>query len=577
MDTDKDKTPQVETPEGDKFVEEDGQGTLFEKPPRRSIVVSSPVFEKRNLLRSAVSGLAIVGEVFHYLREELELLQEKGSPVLSREARGRLDQLSKIATEVIPPLEKSLQDLGDLHLADLGDPAPEGKGDSSPEGWGDPDLDRLQFVLQDIPVDKLREMNKDIREIAENLSILLGGLENYYRVEVDPRTGERILVEFKGAIQTPPPQRESTNALEELRKIAKSPHPDKIQIPKDLMETQVHSVGDTLQYIKDPGLREGIRKRQEKGELLAGTLEGLSGGGAYLKSFTIALAQTLNEQSKYYKTEEDLSGVPKDLIPDIFGEGVEVQRKDSPSLPVKVRKDGGIDLQREPRQFPYILVSYEELARKMKGEGKSPGGTDISYIRDYISDLSGKQYLLSNGKDPRTGNLIVIGVPFLVKELIIYRGKEGQSLKEVGCLLRLSPQFSKSVRKYTLLRADTIQRIGGGRQKDITMNLLDLLLYVRGTERGEESLWRKDKESLLAQIATSKRYTRQKAEMERDFQEAVQKVKDSLLIQDYREERSPSGLVSVFKFNPNYSKKDREDTAPPDVQDTSTQDSSPQS
>ena len=72
MDTDKDKTPQVETPEGDKFVEEDGQGTLFEKPPRRSIVVSSPVFEKRNLLRSAVSGLAIVGEVFHYLREELE-------------------------------------------------------------------------------------------------------------------------------------------------------------------------------------------------------------------------------------------------------------------------------------------------------------------------------------------------------------------------------------------------------------------------------------------------------------------------------------------------------------------------
>ena len=569
MDTDKDKTPQVETPEGDKFVEEDGQGTLFEKPPRRSIVVSSPVFEKRNLLRSAVSGLAIVGEVFHYLREELELLQEKGSPVLSREARGRLDQLSKIATEVIPPLEKSLQDLGDLHLADLGDPTPEGKGDSSPEGWGAPDLDRLQFVLQDIPVDKLREMNKDIREIAENLSILLGGLENYYRVEVDPRTGERILVEFKGAIQTPPdtPPTSSENALRELKKIAKSTHPDKIQIPKDLMETQIHSVGDTLQYIKDPRTKEHIQKLQEKGKLLAGTLEGLSGGGAYLKSFTIALAQTLNEQSKYYKTEEDLSGVPKDLIPDIFGTGVEVQRKD-PLLPVKIRKDGGIDLQRESRKFPYILVSYEDITRKMKGEGKVIGGRDIDYSRDYISDLSGKQYLLANG------NGAIIGVPFLVKELTIYREKDG---KEVGCLLRLSPQFSKSVRKYTLLRADTIQRIGGGRQKDITMNLLDLLLYVRGTERGEESLWRKDKESLLAQIATSKRYTRQKAEMERDFQEAVQKIKDSLLILDYREDRSPSGLVSVFKFNPNYSKKDREDTAPPDVQDTSTQDSSPQS
>ena len=562
MDTEKDKTPQVETPETGDFVEEDGQGTLFKRPPYRTIEVSSPVFEKRNLLRNAVTGISVVGSVFAWLLEDLKLLKEKGSPVLRREAVDRLDKLNQIATEVIPTLEESLKDWGDLKIADLGEDTTE---------------EKLQELLQDTPVEKLRKINGDIQEIAELLSVILGDIDKAYRVEVDPRTGERILIEFKGAIQTPP-QRESTNALEELRKISKSTHPDKIQIPKDLMETQVHSAGDTLQYIKDPKVKEGIRKRQEKGELLAGTLEGLSGGGAYLKSFTIALSQTLNEQSKYYKTEEDLSGVPKDLIPDIFGEGVEVQRKDSPSLPVKVRKDGGgIDLQRENRKFPYILVSYEELARKMKGEGKSPGGTDISYIRDYISDLSGKQYLLSNGTDPRTGNLIVIGVPFLVKELIIYRGKEGQSLKEVGCLLRLSPQFSKSVRKYTLLRADTIQRIGGGRQKDITMNLLDLLLYVRGTERGEESLWRKDKESLLAQIATSKRYVRQKAEMERDFQEAVQKVKDSLLILDYREERSPSGLVSVFKFNPNYSKKDREDTAPPDVQDTSTQDSSPQS
>ena len=562
MDTEKDKTPQVETPETGDFVEEDGQGTLFKRPPYRTIEVSSPVFEKRNLLRNAVTGISVVGSVFAWLLEDLKLLKEKGSPVLRREAVDRLDKLNQIATEVIPTLEESLKDWGDLKIADLGEDTTE---------------EKLRELLQDTPVEKLRKINGDIQEIAELLSVILGDIDKAYRVEVDPRTGERILIEFKGAIQTPP-QRESTNALEELRKISKSTHPDKIQIPKDLMETQVHSAGDTLQYIKDPKVKEGIRKRQEKGELLAGTLEGLSGGGAYLKSFTIALSQTLNEQSKYYKTEEDLSGVPKDLIPDIFGEGVEVQRKDSPSLPVKVRKDGGgIDLQRENRKFPYILVSYEELARKMKGEGKSPGGTDISYIRDYISDLSGKQYLLSNGTDPRTGNLIVIGVPFLVKELIIYRGKEGQSLKEVGCLLRLSPQFSKSVRKYTLLRADTIQRIGGGRQKDITMNLLDLLLYVRGTERGEESLWRKDKESLLAQIATSKRYVRQKAEMERDFQEAVQKVKDSLLILDYREERSPSGLVSVFKFNPNYSKKDREDTAPPDVQDTSTQDSSPQS
>ena len=103
------------------------------------------------------------------------------------------------------------------------------------------------------------------------------------------------------------------------------------------------------------------------------------------------------------------------------------------------------------------------------------------------------------------------------------------------------------------------------------MNLLDLLLYVRGTERGEEAVWRKDKESLLAQIATSKRYVRQKAEMERDFQEAVQKAKDALLILDYREYNSYSGVVSEFRFNPNYSKKDTEETTPPDVQDRTSQ------
>ena len=512
------------------------------------IEVHSPYFEKQQQLQKAVSGVSLIGAVFSFLLEDLNLLKDKGSPLLSREATERLGKLEILSTTILPKLEENLKELGELKIADLG----EDTTDST---------ERLREALKDTSLEKLRKMNSDIRDIAEYLSLLLGDLEKYYRVEIDPRTGERILVEFKGERQTPSGS-PSENALRELNKIAKSPHPEKIQIPKDLMETQLHSVGDTLQYIKDPQTKEHIQKLQDKGKLLAGTLEGLSGGGAYLKSFTIALAQTLNEQSKYYKTEEDLSGIPKDLIPDIFGEGVEVQRKDSPSLPVKVRKDKGIDLQKESRKHPYILVSYEDLASKMRGEGKKRGGKDSEYIQDYISDLSGKQYLLANG------NGAIIGVPFIVKELTIYREKDG---KEVGCLLRLSPQFSKSVRKYTLLRSDTIQRIGGGRQRDITMNLLDLLLYVRGTERGAEAVWRKDKESLLAQIATSKRYVRQKAERERDFQEAIQKAKDSLLILEYREYKTYSGVVSEFRFNPDYSKRDREETAPPEVQDPTPQ------
>ena len=362
---------------------------------------------------------------------------------------------------------------------------------------------------------------------------------------------EKLLQELK--TQTPPETIDK--AWRELQSISKKPHPENIRISKDLIDTQTHSVGDTLEYIQDPKVKADILKKQAEGKLLAGTLEGLSGGSAYLKSFTIALAHTLNEQSKYYKTEEDYSGVPRDLIPDIFGEDVEIQKE--ASLPVKIKRGERIEIRQEKRKFPYILVSYEDLASKMRGKGKKRGGKDSEYIREYIESLSGKVYLLDKGKDSR-GKQILVGVPFLVRELYIYR--EG---REVGCLLRLNPQFSKTIRGYTSLRADTIQLIGGGRQKDITMSLLDLLLYVRGTDRGY--IWRKNKDSLLSQIATSKRYLRQKGEREVDFREAVQKCKDSGLITDYQEEKSTTGeTISVFRFNPYYSKRETADVQRPE-------------
>lgn len=362
----------------------------------------------------------------------------------------------------------------------------------------------------------------------------------------DKKTGEEILS------QTTPETIDK--AWRELQSISKKPRPENIRISKDLIDTQTHSVGDTLEYIKDPKVKADILKKQAEGKLLAGTLEGLSGGSAYLKSFTIALAHTLNEQSKYYKTEEDYSGVPRDLIPDIFGEDVEIQKE--ASLPVKIQRGERIEIRQEKRKFPYILVSYEDLASKMRGKGKKRGGKDSEYIREYIESLSGKVYLLDKGKDSR-GKQILVGVPFLVRELYIYR--EG---REVGCLLRLNPQFSKTIRGYTSLRADTIQLIGGGRQKDITMSLLDLLLYVRGTDRGYT--WRKNKESLLSQIATSTIYKGRPKRREEDFREAVQKCKDSGLITDYKEEESTWGeKVSVFKFNPYYSKRETADVQTP--------------
>lgn len=400
-----------------------------------------------------------------------------------------------------------------------------------------------------LEIDSYPDRSRFLGTLERTLKLCLNLVEEYnklerekdldYKILKDPVSGERRVLQFKS-------QGSSQNALLELKKLSQRPGVSQIRIPKDLMETQTHSVGDTLEYITDPRKRDKIKKLQAEGRLLAGTLEGLSGGTAYLKSFTIALAQTLNEQSKYYKTEEDYSGVPTALIPDIFGEKVEVQKN---PVSILIRDKG----ETENRKIPYIIVSYEELASKMRGRGKKRGGKDAVQIREYIEDLSGKQYLLDGGRGA------ILGIPFLTKTMTIYREDTGE---EVGCLLSLSPQFSRTLRGYTGLRADTIQLIGGGRQKDITMSLLDLLLYVRGTDRG--NTWRKNKEELLSKIATSKRYQRQKGERERDFRTAIQKVKDSGLILDYREETSTSGeLVSVFAFNPNYSRSGGET---PDVQ-----------
>ena len=380
-------------------------------------------------------------------------------------------------------------------------------------------------------LDKLKHLYFDwCPKVFETLNFLLREKEKDYQILTDPVTGEKKVFKSIGG---------SANALQELKKLSQRPGISQIRIPKDLMETQTHSVGDTLKYITDPAKRDKIKKLQAKGKLLAGTMEGLSGGSAYLKSFTIALAQTLNEQSKYYKTEEDYSGVPKSLIPKLFTEKVELREE---SFTLRGREEVGGKL--DKRTNPYILVSYEDLASKMRGKGKKRGGKDAVQIREYIENLSGKEYILDGGKGA------YYGVKFLTKPISIYREDTGE---EVGCLLSLSPQFSKTLRGYTGLRADTIQLIGGGRQKDITMNLLGLLLYVRGTDK--KNTWKKNKEILLSQVATSKKYATHPKQREEDFREAIQKVKDSGLILDYREEKNASGeTISVFVYNPDYSK-----------------------
>lgn len=404
----------------------------------------------------------------------------------------------------------------------------------------------IRYLGETRPDTDLKEAKirfKDISDLRDKTLPLL--IETTFLFEIKEINGKERIIEYKSEDYPTT----ALEALKDLEKIGKSSKGRQINISKDLLDTMISSKGDTLSLIQqDQRLNEeqrektikNVQRLQKQGKLLRGTMEGLSGGKAYFKIFTIALAQTLNEQIKFYKTEESGSGLPLDLARKYIGQDVEL--KTEKSLPVfKKGYDG-----EEKRSIPYILISYEDLAKKMKGTNKVSGGKDSDYIRDYIDTLQNKEYLLSDGK----GGLI--GLPFIHREVSLYLEKNG---KEVGCILRLSPQFSKTCRGYSALRSDTIKRLGGGQQKDITMNLLDILIYTRGISSGgkdskEVGEFRKSKEDLLSAIATNKRYERSKQERERDFQEAVQKAKNSLIISKYREEQNSGGeTISVFTFS----------------------------
>jgi hypothetical protein len=323
-------------------------------------------------------------------------------------------------------------------------------------------------------------------------------------------------------------------------------------VPKDLMRGLALTEGDSLKYITDEGLLSDIRNLQERGELIAGTMEGLQGGGAYLKSITIALAATLNEQSEYFKTRESGAGA-RNVLKERFGDQVQIEwTKDIvPRTGSKLSKKHP---QEEPRAVPYVIIIYEDFADKLRKAGGKRGGKDAAGVRDYFKALAGKQYLLDGGRVK--GKRTLVGVAFCTIPATIMtisgRGKTARAT-EVGCILSLSPQFSATAQKYTYLGPDVLQRIGGAKQKDITMNLLTLLSYVRGTAE----VWKKNKSELLGVISSRETYKNNPSRGKKDFSVAVEKVKAAGLITDYRETGEGKETVSVFTFNPDYVPKEK--------------------
>lgn len=401
-------------------------------------------------------------------------------------------------------------------------------------------------------------------------------LQVFREIFPEEAQSEEILLQD---IKSKTPQ--DSSPLTELRKLSSLPSLEKISISKDLISSEFTSAGDVLEIGTEADKRT-IQNLQKKGKLLFGTLEGLSGGTAFFKSVSIALAKILTEQSQYYNPDgkgdkkggHRLSGVPRDRIREVFGETAKLQKSlSSPAVP----------LNGENREFPFIFLSYEKLAKEISKTGKISGGKDIEFIRlyinggyrefetdpktgdrkpvlsSYVPGLTSKKYPVSNGK----GGFIF--VPFIVNEGEIVDSTRKDP--EVGCLLRLSPQYSKTLRGYTSLRSDTIQLIGGGRQKEITMDIISFLVFSRNTT----PILRKLKSSILSRYADRPNYRDQKtgkrrlSKLEEHFREAVQKSIEAKIIKEYREEKTSGGeIVSVFVYNPDYLKG--EEIPLPDIQ-----------
>lgn len=424
--------------------------------------------------------------------------------------------------------------------------------------------------------EKILEAGGNVPEITE---------EDFppYRIEVDPETlkarkvkdkthlwGNKYLIPGEAIIDLPPIG--SRDPLEDLEHIRESAKSGLVKVSSDLWKSGTGLFRDSLgiSIISDK-TRETIKRKEAEGKLLAGTLMGLKGGGRYFKVFNIALAQTLYEQSKYYNTQDNLSGVPRDLISQYAGEGAIVEKIKDPSTKFK----GG------ERPYPIVLLSWEDIAKKMSPDGKISGGKDIKVVRDFVQGYSQKM------TDPKTGKVktayipgllgreylvegerSLIGVPYMSKIFSLY--PKDSPDKEVGIAVQLSPLFAQTLKfGYTGIRSDTIQKLGGGKLKEITINLFYYLAYNRGIppQKGRnKGEFPRRKRDLLEELSEGiKSYKDRPKRREADFQEAVRKCIDAKILlpgktrtgglRGYREEINPGGqTISIFTYNPDYLK-----------------------
>lgn len=482
------------------------------------VVVQSKVIEKQNLQKDTRRLLSVLEELFNPLFSEM---QEKGS-----ETRTMWENI----------------------ISDF----------------------RTELERPNISLEEARILNEDlrdfVRQLADRFAVIVGG-ERVPPEEILGEDGKPVRRPLKFSEQKP----ETRDPLVDLEHIRESAKSGLVKVSSDLWKSSTGLFRDSLGLsLISEETRRNIHKKEEKGQLIAGTLVGLKGGGRYLKVFNIALAQTLYEQSKYYNTQDNLSGVPRELISQYVGEGAIVEKIKDTS---KLFKGG-------ERPYPIVLLVWEDIAKKMSPDGKISGGKDLKVVRDFVQGYSQKVKDPKTGKEKNAyipgllgreylveGEKTIVGVPYMNKIFSLY--PKDSPDKEVGIAVQLSPLFAQSLQfGYTGIRSDTIQRLGGAKQKEITINLFYYLAYNRGvpTQKGRKrGEFPRIKRDLLEELSEGiDSYKKNPGRREADFREAVQKCIDAKILlpgktrhglRGYREEKNPTGeIISVFVYNPDYLK-----------------------
>lgn len=385
-------------------------------------------------------------------------------------------------------------------------------------------------------------LTKEVTRIV-SLHLEVEGLYEKREIESADGSKRKVLIECKSADGKSRGRKKGKSniklpeGIQALVDVSEDPL-NQIRIPTDLVDVQINTGGDLLQSASDKG-KNWIQARQKEGKLLNGTLEGLSGGDAYFYIFLIALAQTLNEQSNKYNKGDYYSGLPKDKIEKATG--VEISEENT-GKSITIHKG-------EERTSPYVAIIFKDFIKKVRG-GQSYGSKDLKDLDKYIQKLAEKEYMIDRGE---YGGIIGLTLLNIVSSLY-----HPETADRYGYILKLSPQFSETTRKYRKMRADTITLLGGGKQKDITMNLLNYLIYTsfpsqKNRRTGEFAV---SKTKLLEQIGKGKTYETRKDFLEKDFKIAIEKMIAIKLLhpkKGYREEKSPSkGITCVFTLNPDY-------------------------